>query len=663
MTKKMFAVILFIFFLSACAPKEEIKPVEAPPAAPVAEQPAPPPKEVAESKQVQPSQETKPPEQYVMLNFENADLDNVIATVGEMLKINYILAPGVNGKITIQSHNKIPLSNLFATFQTILESNGFTAVKEGNFYKIVPIDTAKQQPVPVGEGKMFEAPQDSSFITQEIPLSYVKASDIANMVRNLMPRGTDIVVYDASNMLLVTAPPSAILKLLKILEAVDVPPKERNAVRTFVYYVENGEAKKLVEILKSLYASKKGESSGVRSVTPVPQAPAGLPGRTPAQGAAATAVGGTRLEGLPGEVEGEVVIDAYEDINAIIIKTTPSGYLALLDTIKKLDVQPKQVLIEVMIAEVTLDKQTQFGLEWLLKASAHVGNEDLGMLGGFSTETANLPQFDSSQNMFVLPGASTATSTTTGVTTTTGGSILSHPSDLFATIIDPSKFSAVITAAATKGLVNIIASPNILALDNKEAKIEIGSEVPVATSITQPLAGAINTGITATSQVQFKTVGTLLTVTPHINAQKQVTLKISQEVSAIGTTVQIAGQNFTGFTTRKANTTAIVQDGHTLVLGGIIQQNDSDSREGIPFLSDIPLLGYLFGSTTTHTNKDELIVMVTPHVIGNKEEADELTREIRNRVRELREKLKEKEAIQRKNIEEGKEEEGGSSAY
>jgi general secretion pathway protein D len=318
-----------------------------------------------------------------------------------------------------------------------------------------------------------------------------------------------------------------------------------------------------------------------------------------------------------------------------------------LQTIKKLDVQPKQVLIEVMIAEVTLDKTTQFGLEWLIKASGTIGGDKIGVVGGFNTaaNAGTLPQFDTTTNTFTLPTISTTSTTTT---TTTGETILSHPADVFATILNPEKFSALITAAASKGLVHVLASPNILALDNKEAKIEIGNEVPVATSITQPLAGAGNE-ITATSQVQFKTVGTLLTVTPHINAQKQVTLKISQEVSSVGAPVLIGGQSFTGFTTRKANTSAIVQDGHTLVIGGIIQQNDTQNREGIPFLSDIPVLGYLFGNTSDHVSRDELIVMVTPHVISNMEEADDLTREVTSRVRELREKLKEREEELHKN--------------
>lgn len=650
--------VLICILAAACAPKQEIQPTvieETRPAEELKPPETPPQPETAGEKKAEPPAEKKPEEQYVMLNFENADLETVIATIGEMLKINYILAPGVTGKITIQSHNKVAVSELFSTFQTILEFNGFTAVKYGNFYRIVSIDTAKQQPVPVESGKTPLMQKDAGFMTQEVPLEYVKANDVANIVRNLMPRGTDIVVYEPSNMLIVTAPPAGIMKFLKLLEAIDIPASDREVIKTFVYYVENGEAKKLVDILKNIYASKKaGAPTPVRTVTPSPAAPQppapGLPTR--ARQTAPVPTTTTTQEGLAGEIEGDIVIEAYEDINAILVKSTPRGFLTLLETIKKLDIQPKQVLIEVLVAEISLTNNTQFGIEWLLKGSTQIGNENIGIVGGFTTSNL-VPQFDVNQNRFVLPGT---TSTSDGGTTTTSG-ILSHPSDVFATIINPAKFSALITAAASKGDVKVLASPNILALDNKEAKIEIGSEVPVATSITQPLAGAGDVGITATSQVQFKTVGTLLTVTPHINEKKQVTLKISQEVSSIGASVSIGGQDFTGFNTRKANTTAIVQDGHTLVIGGIISENEDYSRRGIPLLSDIPLLGHLFGVTRNGYTRTELIVLVTPHVIANKDEADELTKDLKNRVKDLRERLKKREDKLRKGLEEAREEE------
>ncbi len=645
MNSKTIAVILLVSLATACAPRHAVKPDVTSVEQSAAELKLPDievKKGKTEEKKGEEKktgatvqEEKKKEEQYVMLNFENTDVETVIATICEMLKINYIIAPGVSGKITIQSYNKIPMSELFSTFQTILEVNGFTAVKYGSFYRIVPIDAAKQQPVTVTAGKSPVIPKDQSFVTQEIPLEYVKAGDVANIVRNLMPRGTDIIVYEPTNMLIITAPPAGMLKFLKLLEAIDIPATERDTVRTFVYYVDNGEAKKLMEILKNIYASKKGEGTPVKTTGPatsaIPAVPAPQSTRARAQKSQTQLPGGASgQEGLAGEIEGEIQIEAYEDINALLVKTTPRGYLSLLETVKKLDVQPKQVLIEVLIAEITLDDSTQFGIEWLLKSSVQTSNRDydFNLIGGFSDKNTDKLQYNTDTNRFQVPADA--------------DKILTQPVNAFANILAPRKFDMLITAAASSGKLNVLASPNILALDNKEAKIEIADEVPVATSITQPTAGA-GSIVNTTSQVQFKSAGTILTVTPHINDKKQVTLKLVQEVSAIGNVFKIGGEDFQGFTQRKATTTAIVQDGHTLVLGGIINETKQTTRNGLPLLSDLPLVGYLFGSTTNSHQRKELILMVTPRVISNYEEADELTKEIKERVKGLKDKIAEKE--------------------
>ncbi|GAB4484865.1 MAG: hypothetical protein OHK006_09930 [Thermodesulfovibrionales bacterium] len=637
MNRFVLASLCMLMLLSACASKPAVKPEEpAPQKADNGEELILPDigdvkDEPAEKKTERQAPAKKSDEQYVMLNFENADIETVIATIGEMLKINYILAPGVTGKITIQSHNKIPVSELFSTFQTALEFNGLTAVKEGSFYRIVQIDTARQQPVQVQAGKKLALPKDSSFVTQEVPLEYVKANDVANIMRNLMPRGTDIIVYEPTNMLIVTAPPSGLVKFLKLLEAIDIPSTERDSIKTFVYNVENGEAKKLAEILKNIYKKDKAASAPVRSVSPAaptPTTPTPVAGRPrPGVPAAPAAGGATISEGLAGDLEGDLVIEAYDAINALLIKTTPRGYLTLLETIKRLDIQPKQVLIEVLIAEISLNDSTQLGIEWLLKTSIHAEGRDFDLFAGNVGDTSGRAEYDTSKRKFVPAMV---------------GSILAHPAGGFASVIDPRRFSLLLTAAATAGNVNVLASPHILALDNKEAKIEIGDEVPVATSITN--AGTDATVITnTTSQVQFKSVGTILTVTPQINEKKQVTLKVSQEVSEIGDTVKIGSQDFTGFKQRKANTTAIVQDGHTLVIGGIISERIIKSRSGLPFLSRIPILGYLFGTTTDSIQKRELILLITPHVVADKEEADMLTEDYKNRIRDVKKKIDERQ--------------------
>ncbi len=678
---RLIHVGLIIFFISGCGAKQAAKPDEAivvpPPTEELKLPDVVPPVDAKEEKKKaeKAAAEKAQAEQYVMLNFENADIETVVSTISDMLKINYILAPGVSGKITIQSHNKIPVSELFSTFQTVLEFNGFTAVKEGSFYRIVPIDSAKQQPVQMQMGKKASPPKDSSFVTQQIPLEYVKASDVANLVRNLMPKGTDIIIYEPSNMLIITAPPSGIMKFLKLLEAIDIPSTERDNSRTFIYYVENGEAKKLAEVLKTLYGKKSatGTPTQVRPQTAQP-APATQPGATPRPRTTTTpAAGGATVQSdtFAAELEGDIEIAAYDDINALIIKSSPRAYLILLDTLKKLDVQAKQVLIEVLVAEISLTDETKLGLEWLIKGRGRINNKNFDLLAGNASKpkdyftTTTTP----GQNIYDLvnPSKTVYDSTGTTIISQEFTNLLGKGADTvantfipivtsggFANIIDPNQFNILINAAANNGDVNVLLSPHILALDNKEAKIEIANEVPVATSITDATAGA--TAGTSTSQVQYKSAGVILTVTPHINEKKQVTLKIVQEVSELGESVQVGTGAFQGFITRKANTTAIVQDGHTLVIGGILSERKEQSRTGLPFLSKIPLFGYLFGTTTDSVRKRELIIMVTPHVVANHEEADALTAEYNGRVKELRKQIQKREKKLKEAAEDAREE-------
>lgn len=626
MPLRIIAAILVVFLLGSCAPmqatKEEVKETDMTllPSEDIKlpELPQKPP-EAKETKKVESIRvEKEADEKYVILNFDGADIETVISTIGELLNINYIIGAGVSGKVTIQSYRKFPVKDLFQIFQTILEVNGLTAVKDGTLYRIVPIDTAKQQPVSVQIGKDVKLQLDSSFITQIIPLEYVKANDIVNVLRNLMPRGADLTVYEPTNLLIVTAPPAGIVKFMKVLEALDISSVDRESIRTFVYYVENGEAKKLAEILKSLYAEKKdGRAASPRLTSPLP----GLPKGTVTTAAA---------EGLPGEVEGEIVITAYEDINAIVIKTNSRSYLAILEILKKLDVPVKQVLIEVLIAEITLNDDTKLGIEWMMKGSVYAEGKQFTGLAGFDAGSSNFP------------------GSVAGTATNIGTAIASVPGDAtsgiapFASVIKTEKFGAILTAFAGIGKLNVLASPHILAMDNKEANIQIGSEVPIATGYTSApttttAANQVQITQATTGSVQYKTVGTLLTVKPHITEKNRVTLEITQEVSQVGTASGFAGSP--SFDTRKAKTSAVVQSGHTLVLGGLIRESSSYGRTGIPWLSKIPILGYLFGATTDSYTKTELLVMVTPHVINNQEEADAVTRDFQDKVKTIKERL------------------------
>ncbi len=311
-------------------------------------------------------------------------------------------------------------------------------------------------------------------------------------------------------------------------------------------------------------------------------------------------------EALPGVI-GEITVNAYEDINALLIKCTPKTYMALLEVLNKIDVPVKQVVIEVLIAEITLTDTNSFGVQWLLKGNSATG---------FTTDST--PDTD-----FTAPGT--------------------PPSPQFASLItgtvNKSIANVFITALAGESRVNVLASPQILAMDNKEAEIKIGDEVPTATGLTQQPATGGGTTLVSSGQIQYRTVGTILTVTPRITETGNVNMKLVVEQSGIGEAVTLGSGQFPRFTTRKATTSAVVSSGRTLFLGGLISEDKNTTRSGIPGLSKIPILGFLFGTTTDIMTKRELLVMVTPHVIGSQEEADVITEDFQNRVRTIKKRL------------------------
>ncbi|MBT9536825.1 MAG: hypothetical protein IVZ94_01685 [Nitrospirae bacterium] len=628
---KTIAVILIVFLIGSCASKQPAKDIAVPQPQPSAEEEiketapsAQKPPEIKKLKKEEPlSVEQEAKDKFVILNFDGADISTVISAIGEMLQMNYILSPNVTGKVTIHSHKKISLNDLFPVFQTILDINGLTAVRDGAVYKIVPLDQAKQQPLSVQSGKEVKMQTDSSFVTQVIPLEYLKASDVVTITRNLMPRGADLIVYEPSNILIVTAPPSGLVKFMKIVEALDIPSTEREAVKAFVYYVENGEAKKLAEILKSLYVEKKGT---VKRQTPAPLKP---PSPAPTAPIPHTAI--PFADALSGEVEGEVIITPYEDINAIIIKASPQSYLTILEILKKLDIPTKQVLIEVLIAEVSLTDKTQFGIEWMLRGALSIEGKHHPLVTGFTSEA---------QPGTIAPKIDSITGLVTSILTTPAAGTA------FAAIIKPDKYGAVLNAFAGLGKLNVLSSPHILAMDNKEAKIEIGDEIPIATGFQQQPSTSTTTGTTsfvAAGQIQYRTTGILLTVTPHISEKNMVKLKISQEISSRGVDISLAGITSPSFTKRKAETIGAVLSGHTLIIAGLISEQQNKSKEGLPFLSRLPLIGFLFGVTTDEVKKTELVIMVTPHVISSPEEADSITKEFQNKVKTIKQRLEKTE--------------------
>jgi general secretion pathway protein D len=284
-----------------------------------------------------------------------------------------------------------------------------------------------------------------------------------------------------------------------------------------------------------------------------------------------------------------------EITNTIVVLSTPEDYLVIHDTLQKIDIVPRQVMIEALIAEVTLTDTMNFGMQWSIQ-------NDLTVKG--------VKPF---VNDFNLDGTFNLVST------------IASPNFTFATsaLNAANKVKLELQALAGQNRVKILSSPHILVSDNREARIQVGDQVPIPTSQTSTTAQAgIQPSITST--FQYKDTGTILKVKPQVNDSGLIALELTQEVSDF-TTLSVSGGDQIIISKREATTNMVAQDGQTIVIGGLIKEKTTKGRSGLPLLSKIPVLGYLFGSTTDVTDRTELIILLTPHVIRNDIDARDVT--------------------------------------
>jgi general secretion pathway protein D len=403
------------------------------------------------------------------------------------------------------------------------------------------------------------------------------------------PRSNTIIVYGSKSAI------DAIGEIIKLVD-VDVFVPEK----MYVYYVQNAKSEKIAATLNSVYGKSKDKK---KSSTGFMGTRTGMDQQTnpllPNQRNAG-------VEASEGEgVRGEVSIVSDEETNALIVFTDPQNWPHIEETIKMLDIMPKQVLIEALIAEISLTDQTQFGISWYLKSK-----DSINAFGEDFRLTEN-------------------TALNLGKTSSPSG-YSNAPLGLSFSFIDPQRLASLLTLYASGSRLNVLSSPHLLASDNQEARIDIGSQVPIVTSETLD-----NTTTTSRyNQVQYKDTGVILTVTPHVNNDRFVRLDISQEVSE-------ATENTLGGTTspiiqkRQVKTTVTVKDSETLIIGGMISKTKRKSDEGIPGLRKIPVLKYLFGNWSSTTQSTELLVMITPHVIGSEKEAKEVSEDFKAKVDSL----------------------------
>ncbi len=354
--------------------------------------------------------------------------------------------------------------------------------------------------------------------------------------------------------------------------------------KAYIYYVENSIAADLAGLLEAVFSGRDTGTTARRTTSGRTAAPAQPLG------------GGTNTIGSAAEIQGEVSIVADERTNSLIIVTAPVNYPYIESTIKKLDIMPKQVLIEVLIVDVTLDESSELGVSWSM---ATEGSLDIG---------GETRYFEST------------------VQQTVGGPGVGFVYDLF----EVDRFRAIISAKANENKLEVLASPHILVANNQEATIDVGSDIPVVTNETdEGYDTAGNKRYNRT--IEYRKTGTLLTVTPHINSARFVNMELSQEVSNLSEKA-LEGITSPIIETRKATTSVMIGDGQTLVIGGLISRTRNPSSEGVPWFYRIPLIKYLFGKHKYTERASELLIFLTPQVINSPEEAQEVSDKVKSKI-------------------------------
>ena len=553
--------------------------------------------------------------QFVSLNFDNADLELVLRSIADITGINFIIAPGVKANVTMRTTTRVPSTEVFSIMQSVLEVNNLAAVKEGSYYKIVPQAVAQQEPQDVQVGKE-RGEEPERYITQIVPLDHLSAEEMSKILQSFLARGTKLIVHKETNSLIIAGFSSTVRRLLDTVKALDVPTKRDNIQRIFVYFVENVKATELANTLNALFGrrgaqpppgARAGQPPGRPGVgTPPPPPPPPAPGQPPPGAPPPPGV-----ESLPGEVFGDVTIVSDEPTNALIIKTSPRNYETIEVAIKQLDLTPKQVIIETLLAEVTLTDELKFSLEAFVKS------------GSFAFQQA-------------APGGP-AFSGLKSIIGATPGAFVGGPQGFTLTFVEGDKFRTFLNNVAAFTKVNILASPHLLTANNKEAKLQIGQEVPIITNEQASLTAVSTVPTTTTPSsgvfrtLQQKDIGILLGIKPHVNEKRLVTLDVETEQTDI-LSESFGSTGSPAFGKRSVKTSIVVQDGQSVVLGGIIQNRVEKTHTGVPFLSRLPLLGYLFRNTKDVMAKTELLILITPHVIANPEEGRNLSERFRHRI-------------------------------
>ena len=575
-------------------------------------------------------------------NYKDADIRQVIEAVGEVTGKNFILDPRVKAQVTMLASSPMTPDAFYETFLSILQVYGFVAIPAGDVIKILPDANARQMPAGGADSR------SDDIVTQVIEIKNVAAAQLVPILRPLIPQYGHLAAHPASNMLIISDRAANVERMLRIIRRIDQAGDEDfDVIR-----LENASAAEIVRIVTSLNQGARaqgsaGAASSGPSIVADDRTNSVLIGGdktkrlriraliahldTPLEDGGDTRVRylryadaeelATKLQtqyqkaakeqGGPA-VTGDITIWADTPTNALIITAPPKIMRSMEQVIDKLDIRRLQVLLETIIVEVSAEKAADLGVTWAF------GDADL-------ENAIGVTQFDGLTGVTGLAGA-VAGGTTDGVALGNGLSFgLGRLSNSGLSLV------AIIEALEADTNTNIMGTPILTTLDNEEAEIRVGQEVPFVTgSFTN--TGSAGGSVNPFTTVNREQVGLTLKLTPQINEGNAVRLKIEQELSSISESTQAVDLITSN---RAINTTVIVEDGGTLVLGGLIREDLLEKEQRVPLLGSIPLLGALFRSTSTQKIKTNLMFFIRPTILRSAEQTAFETNQKYNYIRNM----------------------------
>lgn len=574
-------------------------------------------------------------QRYVTIDFNDVDINLFIKYISELTGKNFVVDRSVKGKVTIISPTRISEQDAYRVFESVLEVHGFTTIPSGSIIKIVPAVQARSKSIATIRQGQSVLPTDK-VVTQIIPLAHSDPNELKKILAPLVSKTSVVIAHSQSGMLIITDVLSNINRLMEIIKVVDVPSVGEEMV---ILPLEHASAANVSKSISRLFlrSAKKGVRPATIKIIPYERtnslivfAPRTqiqkirdllqkLDSKVPRGGGKihvyylqhANAEELVKvLTNLPDKQAGtktktakapplstDLKITADAETNALIITAPREEYLVLEDVIEKLDIPRRMVYLEALIMEVSVDKEFRIGVEW---GGASTFADETGTLAsGFSGTDPPYSLLEAVTNpATAMPGGFTLGVLKKGIEI--GGMYFPN-------------IGAVLNAFQNDSDINILATPQILTTDNKEASLVVGENVPYITSLNSSATGSTQDY----TNYEYKDVGTTLKITPQINQADLVRLDIGVEVTKLKSAADVTTP--TTFK-RTADTTVVVHNEETVVIGGIIGQDTSSGERKVPLLGDIPLLGWLFKTHANNLKKTNMFIFITPHIVESSPE-------------------------------------------